>query len=203
MDRLWSISVEPQQVQKHANTKQMFYWFEQAWACPVGSKYNTAGRTFLLSCYNFLGMMPQTLHSWIWRSCVFSSTGSLFLSQVLWRPSLNSHVQVSPEIFVWVQVRTLAGLCSGPCFPTLLSFLSTLTSHSDPLHHPSIWIKPRNFNLGFNHVTRSLKLFFNGVFLWGFFPPTPGGIPLICASMHPDWESREYYGGSRSFDLMD
>lgn len=52
MDRLWSISVEPQQVQKHANTKQMFYWFEQAWACPVGSEYNSAGRTFLDS-FNF------------------------------------------------------------------------------------------------------------------------------------------------------
>lgn len=36
------------------------------------------------------------------------------------------------------------------------------------------------------------------MYFYVFSPPTPGGIPLICAWMHPDWDSREYCGGSRS-----
>ena len=59
-----------------------------------------------ISASSLLGYDTTTLHTWIWgfspiRECRSSQTG--------WGLSVDSHFQISPEMFDWVQVRALAG----------------------------------------------------------------------------------------------
>ena len=119
----------------------------------------------------YLGMTWQALHTWRF-SAILLCRSSQALSR--WGPSGDSNFHVSPEMFDWVQVRTLAGPLKDIHRRLGYVLRVIVLLEGEPLAQSEIMSAQDSFLLGYPWTSAPFS-----------FPSTLTSLPVTAAEKHP------------------